>query len=338
MKHLKTLITSASLMTALVLCPQASADVGYTEMTLTPAHRNESMPVSIWYPADDGGTAVLVGQNPVFIGDPAQRDARVTLGAHPLVLLSHGAAGIPYNLSWLSNALVEAGYVVAAPKHPGSSFANYAFPAVLDLRARRADLIRLLDVMLDGVGAIRIDPTDITVAGFSLGGHSALASVGAEARLDAYRDYCRDLSQLDCGWWAQNEFDLGDVSEQAFNVREADPRITRVIAIDPGMTQAYSSESLASITQPVLLMNLADADAVPKAVDATVVAEHIPNASWVAIPDAQHFSFLGLCIDNAAALLAEEGEVEPICSELGDTPRAALHEQMIEAILAFLRR
>ena len=337
MKHLKHMIYCATAVAAITLSPLCSAAVGYAEIELSPTHRDEVMPVSIWYPADDDGLATLVGKNPVFVGEPAQRDATAKPDSHPLLLLSHGAAGIPYNLSWLSNALVEAGYVVAAPKHPGSSFGSYQFPEVLDLRSRRSDLISLLDTMLAGVGAIRVDPDDVTVAGFSLGGASALTSVGVEARLDDYREYCTDESQLDCGWWALNQFDLGDVDKSGFEVREADSRIRRVIAIDPGMAQAFSAESLASVTQPVLLLNLADADAIPRAVDASVIAKQIPDAEWAAIADSHHFSFLGLCIDNAAALLAEEGEVEPICSELGDTPREVLHQQIIESIVGFLR-
>ena len=103
------------------------------------------------------------------------------------------------------------------------------------------------------------------------------------------------------------------------------------------MAQAFSAESLASVTQPVLLLNLADADAIPLAADASVIAKQIPGAEWAAIADAHHFSFVDLCIDNAAALLAEEGEVEPICTELGDTPREVLHQQIIESIVGFLR-
>jgi predicted dienelactone hydrolase len=61
----------------------------------------------------------------------------------------------------------------------------------------------------------------------------------------------------------------------------------------------------------------------------------LPDASYVEIAPANHFTFLGTCKPSAAALL-EEAKDDPICTDPEGTDRAAMHLQLIEAIASGL--
>ena len=71
------------------------------------------------------------------------------------------------------------------------------------------------------------DLSDVTSAGFSLGGHSALALAGARVSKDAY------IGMLDCGWMTRGGVDFNDIDSLRYEASFKDPRITASIAIDP---------------------------------------------------------------------------------------------------------
>ena len=73
-------------------------------------HAPRSLATVVWYPAlpHTGSTDPL-----------GLRDARVRHGRHPLVLFLHGACGRPTEATFFTSALARAGFVVAAPPHPG---------------------------------------------------------------------------------------------------------------------------------------------------------------------------------------------------------------------------
>ena len=56
------------------------------------------------------------------------------------------------------------------------------------------------------------DLSDVTSAGFSLGGHSALALAGARVSKDAYIEYNdAHIGMLDCGWMTRGGVDFNDI-------------------------------------------------------------------------------------------------------------------------------
>lgn len=311
---------------------------GYLTTELTAEHRPGAVPLSVWYPAHEDGVAEFVGRNPLFPGERVQRDATPAAGEHPLIVLSHGAGGLPEGLAWFGVAMARHGVVVAAPKHPGSSFGDYDFARVLDLADRRADLGAVLDVLLAGelpIGTVRA--RNITAVGFSMGGHSVLSMAGARAILSRYQAYCDGTAHMDCAWWRQNSLDLGAVSRAQFESAARDPRLTRVVAIDPGIAAAFDNESLTNLALPTLLINLGDAEVIFAGIDGAPLAEHIPDARYLRIPGATHFSFLGICVENAEAMLREEGEAEPLCTDGEGGDRRVIHDSLRQAILAFIR-
>jgi len=147
---------------------------------ITPEHERR-LPTTIFYPAQ--GKAAADGD--------AVRDARPRSGRYPLVLFAGGAPGSPTDYAPLLQAWAAAGYVVAAPAFPVSSYAGPDDVAYADLPRQSGDLRfvlrRVLALDARKAGIPSVDPKRIAVAGHSLGGQTALSLVAQccrEARVD----------------------------------------------------------------------------------------------------------------------------------------------------------
>jgi len=96
--------------------------------------RGSEVDFTVWYPATPGGKAVTIGGNGVFHGTPAGRDAPRQKGRFPLVVISHGAGGNAGQFSWIASELVQAGFVVVLPNHPGTTTRNASAAAPVRVR------------------------------------------------------------------------------------------------------------------------------------------------------------------------------------------------------------
>jgi predicted dienelactone hydrolase len=126
----------------------------------------------------------------------------------------------------------------------------------------------------------------------------------------------------------------------SWNIPMGDPRISAVIAADPGFSFVATPDSVAAMAMPVLLISLGADDLFPAADVSTAgsgLAEALSDARHVVIAPAHHFSFLGLCKPAGAAILREEQD-DPVCDEPAGGDRAAVHAAVIEAVLGFLHR
>jgi predicted dienelactone hydrolase len=266
----------------------------------------------------------------------------VAEGRFPLVLLSHGSGGNMDNLGWLSSALAAEGLMVLGVNHPGSTSGDSSPRRSVDLATRAADLSAALDALLaDPAFGPRVDPARITAVGFSLGGATALALGGMRFDPAAYPAYCDRLGEaaVDCAFFARGGV-APDAMPASWNSAMADPRVGAVVAADPGFSFVATPDSVAAMALPVLLISLGADDLFPAAdVSATGsgLAETLPDARHVVIAPAHHFSFLGLCKPDGAAILQEEQD-DPVCDEPAGGDRAAVHAAVIEAVLEFLDR
>jgi predicted dienelactone hydrolase len=108
---------------------QAADAIGFREIELPDAVGERPLHVSLWYPTSDDGPVAATGENRVFYGVPAIRDAHPSRDAHPLVVLSHGYGGSWRNLSWLAGELV----------HQGRRLITLEQRPSIDVRHRRQD-------------------------------------------------------------------------------------------------------------------------------------------------------------------------------------------------------
>ncbi|MCZ3030510.1 hypothetical protein NYY88_19580, partial [Acinetobacter baumannii] len=86
--------------------------IGLKELTIATKEPGRSLQTFVIYPAGDGGTKAIVGENRIITGYEAWRDAPIAPGRHPLILISHGSGGNVLGLSWLTTRLASLGYIV----------------------------------------------------------------------------------------------------------------------------------------------------------------------------------------------------------------------------------
>lgn len=202
---------------------------------------------------------------------------------------------------------------------------------------RTADLAATLDRLLtDPPEGITIDPARISAAGFSLGGHSALALGGARLSKAAFIAYCdRAKDQLDCGWMSAAGVDFTAIDAPRYEADLTDNRISRILAIDPALTPAMTRDSLTAIARPTLILNLGAPDTLPLGLNAAPAAAQIPGAAYATIPGARHFSFLSPCSRLGQILIGLAGE-DNICTDRDLRPRSDVHADILAAALRFL--
>jgi predicted dienelactone hydrolase len=288
------------------------------------------------YPAADGGTKAIVGENPIFTGFEAWRGAPITAGKHPLILISHGSGGNILGLNWLTTRLASLGYIVVGPNHPGTMSGDSSEKKTIEIWHRPMDTSATLDALLaDPAIAPSIDATAVGALGFSLGGYDVMALGGAEQRRKAFAIHCmQNQKEMGCAWLLKAGVDLMALDPR-FDDSHRDARIKAIVAVDPGFTPSYDEDTLRAMKVPVLFINMGTPAKTPEILETHYVAGLISGAKVVRVPDAVHFSFLGLCKPDGAKFLEQIGD-DPICTDAGGRDRAALHEDMLKATTAFL--
>lgn len=327
--------------------PQAAAPVtghveplaGYDRFDVVAAHRAVLVPGSVWYPASARTYAITIGDNPVFSGPPALVGAAAQGGKHPLILLSHGSGGNMDGLGWLSSQLALRGALVVAVNHPGTTSGDSSPRRTPRLDQRAKDLSAALDTVLaDPSFGPLIDRNRISALGFSLGGTTVLGLAGGRFQRAKYRDYCLQFAdQGDCVFFRKGGVDFDHLPEE-MEADVRDPRISAIVAVEPGITDALSDESIAAMTLPVQLVGLGAPDpwrGVDVSASGSNLAARLPDATYEMIRPASHFTFLGLCKPEAAKLLEAEQD-DPVCTDPQGSDRETIHARVVETVARFL--
>ncbi len=331
---------TASLAASLILTALphlAAAEAGYLSRNIAVDHRDTALQMHVWYPADAGGEAEMLGRNAVFKGALVRRGATPRAGTYPLVVLSHGSGGNAPNLSWIAADLAARGMIVVGTNHPGTTSGDSDPLQTVKLWERPADLSALVDAALESpLPGVEIDENAIGALGFSLGGYSVLTLAGASVSAAHYADYCTTFAgQHDCLWLSNGGVDFDALAQDArYEQSNTDPRISVVVSVDPALSQAYRTESLKGIDAQVQLVNLGVGSEVYAGVDAAHLAGHMAGAELVQVQQANHFSFLGECAFKGAYIIKLAGE-DPICDETGNRTRADIHQELKQTIGTF---
>jgi predicted dienelactone hydrolase len=338
------------LLLALSLCTTASpllaADpVGIARISVVSQDNPRPLAVTVWYPAATAGDPSPTAQDRIFEIPPATQNAAIRAGRFPLILLSHGSGSRVEGVGWIAAELARAGFVVAGPNHPGTTSGDSTPAATPKIWERTQDLSAVITALsADPRWLSSIDPAHIGALGFSLGGSTVLELAGARPDLSAYMRYCQDHPQMmDCRWFAGGRgyaggeqvtvepFDLSTVDRTKFEQSNREPRITAVVAVDPGLATVIKPESLKEVTTPLTLINLGSPGQVPIAVLSDRLAKQIAGATYAQVDGSNHFSFLPVCKAGASDFLKSVGEEDPICEDTA-RPRADIHAELVRMI------
>ncbi len=312
--------------------------VGYHQTEIEVAHRDGPLPVHVWYPARSDGTVELIGQNALFYGFHARRDATALVEAAPVIVLSHGSGGRGQQMGWLATALAAQGFVVIGTDHPGTRSQDSDPFQTVRIWERPADMSALLDYLeATPPQGISPDMTWVTSLGFSLGGHSALALGGLRVSRDRFIAYCdANVGLFDCGWMQAAGVDFTQIDQTRYEASHRDARVVASIAIDPALPQAVAEAGLDDLVPDTLILNLGETDRVPAAMRADGLAQ-AAQATYLSIPGAAHFSFLPDCSVLGGLLIGLAGE-DNICSDRGLRDRQAVHDDILQGLSGFLEQ
>ena len=301
--------------------------VGVTELHLHDPVRDREVRTVVWYPAAPDGqeTAVYL----LFVEGTAFVDAPADLSAapYPMVLFSHGFAGIAEQSITLMEHLAGHGYVVAAMDHEGNMIkdagadddevAAVALERPYDLRFAYEEVAALAATsghLLSGLA----DPESVAVAGHSFGGYTALLAAGGTVDVDAAQVACDAGTAADifCPYipfWPAGEVVALDPPL---------PHLDAVFTLCPGGSAAFGPQGLAGISVPALIFGGSRDETTPMDIEVHPIYESLPPPKAEAvIADAAHLSFTNICdIPIAAEVLDDFCGVEGMRGADGTFP------------------
>jgi predicted dienelactone hydrolase len=226
-----------------------------------------------WYPTSNNAVEqehwLGPASDPTHSIGPMAADApiSITLPRYSVVLLSHGTGGRALGLGWLGRRLAQRGFIAIGIDHHGNTLSGpFRAEGFLCWWERARDLSVLLDqIASHGEFANRIDLERVFVAGYSLGGCTAAALLGAITEQSRFehsatsRDFARGVPEFP---------DLADhlpaLLEHSSIFRDSwarmsnsyrDPRFRAALMLAPGRgSLGFNEASLASIDLPTAII------------------------------------------------------------------------------------
>lgn len=285
------------------------------------------MAVALWYPTTArawpttfvGGTLLSVAA-----------DGPVREGRWPVVVLSHGNGGSATSHADLAMALADAGYIVAAPTHPGDNFADASRQGAPTLFSDRAAQLRAtLDYLSrEWSGREHVDTDRAGLFGMSAGAFTALTLAGGRPDLALIPAHCAQAPEFICEALAQVGSPLRTGADGG--PFAADPRFRAAVVAAPGLGFTLAGDGLADVQVPVQVWSGDADDTVPYASNAGLVVAGLgPRAEAHRLAGASHVSFLAPC-----------GLLKPpaFCTDPAGFDRRAAHQAMNAEIIRFYGR
>ena len=224
----------------------------------------------------------------------------------PVVLVSHGTGGSGSAMGWLAEPLAAAGFRVVAVDHHGNDFVGGYHPAgFLCVWERPRDLT----VALDAVAAESpIGP--VGVAGFSAGGYTAAALVGARVDGEIVRllldgtipvppipEFPDVLERLRDAWTPARI----EAAAAESGADRADPRVAAAFLVAPAAGALMTPESLAGVRVPTAVRWGGADDINPYELDVQAYVELVPGIDAECVgPGVRHQDFIAPLVADPA--------------------------------------
>jgi len=277
---------------------------------------------AVWTPCD--APAHRIGLDPMVTIE-GSRDCPVFGTEVPLIIMSHGTGGSFLGHHDTAAALADAGFVVAAISHPGDNFQDLSRQGHLSAFATRpVDMRRLLNHMLGAwPSRSKLHATQVGIFGFSRGGYTALAALGAIPDFALRQDLCPPASALPlCGEIRRHETPPPP---------RRDARIRAAVVVDP--LSAFDAEGLKAVAVPVQLWASAHGgDGVTPESVAALRRDLPAPPDWHVAADAGHFAFLAPCPP------AMKNALPDICRDGDGFDRTAFHAAFNADVVGFFKR
>lgn len=301
---------------------------------------------TIWYPAPAQSVEVKWKSELFYFGVNALDAPMEITKKTPLILLSHGTGGSMAQLSWLAEGLVREGFIVAGVNHHGNTATEALDINAFVLTAERAkDLSFLLSTLLEHEDFFSvIDDQHIGVAGFSLGGYTAVSLAGGQLTLDKWRMRCKkDIANPMChlppeakGLTASYEV-FEQKTEFLSNAYKrdsqstCDSRIRAVYAIAPALVSIMSKDELACVKVPTRVVLAKNDKQVLHFITKEKLESSVPQVDILTIPDTGHYTFL------AKGTLKGKILARRLCMDSLRVRRSRMHSHIVNDACLFFK-
>lgn len=333
---LRVLIAGLAAWLLTMLTPMtASANMhpGFKTMGLWLAETDERVDVAIWYPSIRVPSELRIYEWTLEVA----RNGKPVEGRFPLVLLSHGTGGSRFSHHDTAAELAANGFVVAAITHPGDNIDDAsALFTLRQLMNRPRQISQLLDHLLrDPATMDMIDPGRIAVAGFGVGGTTALMLAGAIPDSAGWGSYCAKASQGDpyCSPWARARLDTlsDDLKSLKTPPLMRDARIRTAIAVAPSYGMLFSREGMGGVGIPVGIIKAGqdEVNRAPFHADA-IRSALVSPPEFAILSEADHFSLMAACPPQLEGILPE------VCGGVTPETRESIHITLNGHLLRFL--
>ena len=306
---------------------QSSYSLGVKTIEYLDTVRNRPVVVELWYPTTEEGPVDHPADN-IWVHPKEVRDAPFLKkkSKFPLLLMSHGHRGGRREASWLAEALVREGYIVASIDHYGDMRFHFDLLTSVRFWNRPLDFTFLLN-NLEKDDRIRgkIDFDRVGFVGYSLGGMTGLALAGAQAQ-----NVRQAVKKLNRNILSEEMIDRFDLSPAEKSYR--DPRIKAMLLLCPAVF-IYTPDSLKQIKIPIGLVAAIGDEVLPFGEHASLIIQHlIPAKLKMLREEISHYAFMNRLTDAGRAVLSKALHSDPPCCD-----RVTLHREVSAFSVEFFR-
>lgn len=340
MKNIPILLIAISLFSSCNLQQEKAYNVGQRSVTLVDESRNRPLPTEIWYPTLD--TLIKKGgkENPkqLFKTIKSIRNATISNGKFPLLLVSHGTGGNRFSLTWFIERMVKEGYVVVSLDHYGNSTFNKIPREFVKWWERAIDVqFVLTNILNDQEIGTKIDTSRIGGVGFSLGGYTNIALAGGyvdrairDDEKPEEREMPSEFPEMDEVIDFENDSNIVS-SYNKYKAHVKDDRIKAFFVMAPAIGFGFhSKEQTSEITSPIFI-TAGKGDLVAPVKDNAEKFHGLIKTSKIHLFEKSvgHYVFL-----NEATAFGKK--VAPaITIDESSVDRKAIHEKTLELASAF---
>lgn len=264
--------------------------------------RQRPVLVEFWYPTDDKVEVFSKANDEVWIHPKEARDAKVSkeLGSYPMIVMSHGHRGDRRERTWLVDALVRKGFVVASVEHHGSAWYQYDPISSFCFWDRAKDVsFAITSVLNEPSIQSAIDPERIGFVGYSMGGMTGLSLAGAEAKTDMKALALKLQGEVETS--DTNAISQIDFAQATKNYRE--PRIRSMLLICPAAF-VYLPENLQQIKIPLGIIASLEDEVLPHQEHAEkVIQNSSPKKVKLMKNKISHYAFLNRMTEKGYNIL-----------------------------------
>lgn len=312
--------------------PRAS-NVERTHVDAFDASRQRPVKMTIWYPRAESAACEAT----LCLAEDVKRLRTA--------VISHGAMGSAMEYNWVGYALASQGIVTVGISHYGESWIygqeHVDFMSALKIWQRPADVSFALDALeknsLSENSELPLFNLDLSwqntlVVGHSSGGSTALALAGGRYNPARALDYCENVEATQDRSCVYLKYWQPDASyEQHVAGDFTDPRVTKIVLLDPALGHLTDLKSLEQMKVPALIIGSQNNDFLDYQHHGAFYAKTLDHAHHVALTgDEGHFIYLDSCDHEYDALGVS------LCKDREGVDRGAVQKSLYKHIFSFI--